>query len=447
MKPDLEPAWWQHDNTEHLTRAPGSGVQSIALEGRLSFHALFIFTVILLLAPQAYYPFLAPFRIALLAAAIATIAHVGSQLSNGRPVIHFSPGIWLIFWLLLWVMFTIPFSIWPGGSVNLILNLFSKTLIVFVLLASVINTLPKLRAICIGLALMSAFLALTTIRNYLSGTFIGQSERVLGTEGALTGNPNDMALMLNLLLPICVGLLLAAKTGFRRALFGALIGLLATAIVLTFSRAGFLTLGVTFLAYMLLLRNKPQNKLIPLALVLALLAIPFIPSTYVDRLSTITDIEEDETGSSQLRFDDMKIATGLFLRNPIIGSGIGVSVVAMDEARGAYGTEIHNAYLQYAVELGLPGLILFLLLLRTCLKNTSYVMRHNSPETGRDNSLFFISQGIRVSLIAFAVAALFHPVAWNFYFYYIAGLAIALLAVHENETSRRASTPTESEAD
>jgi len=436
MKPDSEPAWWQHDNVEHLTFASDSGVQSVAAEGRVAFYALFLFTVILLLAPQAYFPVLAPFRIALLAAAIAMFAHVSSQLSNARPMLRFSPGIRLVVWLLLWVMLTIPLSQWPGGSLNLVLSHYSKTVIVLLLLANVINTLPKLRVICTGLALMSAFLALTTIKNYLSGTYMGQGERVLGTQGALTGNPNDMALMLNLLLPICVGLLLAAQTRTKHVLYGALIAVLIAAIVLTFSRAGFLALGVTFISYMVLLRNRPQKKLIPLALVLALFAIPLIPSTYVDRLSTITDIEEDESGSAQLRFNDMKLATGLFLRNPLIGTGIGVSAIAMDEARGSYGTEIHNVYLQYAVELGLPGLILFLLLYRVCFRNTSYVMSHHPPTAGRDNSLFFISQGIRVSLIAFAVEAFFHPVAYHFYFYYIAGLAMALITVHEHETAR-----------
>jgi len=436
MKPDSEPAWWQHDNIEPLTLNAGSGVQSVGTEGRLAFYALFLFTVILLLAPQAYYPVLAPFRIAFLAAALAMFAHVSSQLSNARPMIRFSPGIWLVFWLLAWVMSTIPLSLWPGGSVNLVLNHYSKTVIVFVLLANVINTLPKLRVLCTGLALMSALLALTTIRNYLSGTYIGQGERVIGTQGALTGNPNDMALMLNLLLPICVALMLAAQTRTKQFFFGALIALLAAAIVLTFSRAGFLALGVIFISYMILLKNRPQKKLIPVALLLALLAIPLIPSTYLDRLSTITDIEQDESGSAQLRFNDMKLATGLFLRNPLIGTGIGVSTVAMDGARGSYGTEIHNVYLQYAVELGLPGLILFLLLFRICFKNTSYVMSHHPPTTGGDNSLFFIAQGIRVSLIAYAVEAFFHPTAYHFYFYYIAGLAIALIAVHEYETTR-----------
>jgi hypothetical protein len=36
---------------------------------------------------------------------------------------------------------------------------------------------------------------------------------------------------------------------------------------------------------------------------------------------------------------------------------------------------------------------------------------------------------LRVSLIAFAVAAMFHPVAYHFYFYAIAGLAVAAASI------------------
>jgi hypothetical protein len=38
---------------------------------------------------------------------------------------------------------------------------------------------------------------------------------------------------------------------------------------------------------------------------------------------------------------------------------------------------------------------------------------------------------VEVSLVAFAVAGMFHPVGYNFYFYIIAGLAVALGTLHK----------------
>jgi len=48
--------------------------------------------------------------------------------------------------------------------------------------------------------------------------------------------------------------------------------------------------------------------------------------------------------------------------------------------------------------------------------------------------LFLLAEGIQVSLAVFAVAALFHPVAYHFYFYYMAGLALAARAACDAET-------------
>jgi hypothetical protein len=38
-----------------------------------------------------------------------------------------------------------------------------------------------------------------------------------------------------------------------------------------------------------------------------------------------------------------------------------------------------------------------------------------------------------MTLVAFVVAGLFHPVAYHFHFYYAAGLSVALAVVWESE--------------
>ena len=40
-----------------------------------------------------------------------------------------------------------------------------------------------------------------------------------------------------------------------------------------------------------------------------------------------------------------------------------------------------------------------------------------------------LATGIRISLLAFGVAAFFHPIAYQFYFFTIAGLAVALRGI------------------
>jgi hypothetical protein len=68
--------------------------------------------------------------------------------------------------------------------------------------------------------------------------------------------------------------------------------------------------------------------------------------------------------------------------------------------------------------------VLFLLLFAGCLRAAGIVERTRRA-AGVDDLLTRLAGAARVSLIAFAVAAVFYPVAYNAYFYFIAGLALA----------------------
>src|SRR2546422_57672 len=169
--------------------------------------------------------------------------------------------------------------------------------------------------------------------------------------------------MLNLILPLCVALFLANRKPLRRALLLAVILLQDTAVILTFSRTGFLTLATTVLLYLVRLRARSERVWAWVAVVLAFACIPWLPSGYLDRISTITSIESDATGSAQVRWRDTVAAVNLVVKNPIVGAGIGSNALALNDERGQTWTTIHNVYLEYAVELGIPGLVLFLILL------------------------------------------------------------------------------------
>jgi hypothetical protein len=61
-------------------------------------------------------------------------------------------------------------------------------------------------------------------------------------------------------------------------------------------------------------------------------------------------------------------------------------------------------------------------------------VQRDSREISAFRDLFYLAEGIQLSLLAFAVAAFFHPVGYHVYFYYLAGLAVALKnvwATHE----------------
>jgi O-antigen ligase len=151
-----------------------------------------------------------------------------------------------------------------------------------------------------------------------------------------------------------------------------------------------------------------------------------MPAGYLDRLSTITNIESDRTGSAQGRWQDFLVAMNVVAHNPIVGVGVGNDMIALNQERGQETwRSVHNVYLQYAVDLGIPGVLLFAWLHLKCFRAARQVER----QAGRVPALAplgYLAAGVQVSLAAFFVAAMFHPIAYQFYFFTIAGLAVAL---------------------
>src|SRR5436309_18977 len=104
----------------------------------LAFGALIVFTLILLLAPQAHFAVLVPLRIALWPVLVACGAYVFGCVSHGRPVIVWTRELKLAAWLAGWAVLTVPLSLWPGGSIDVLQGQYLKTLVVFWLLASLV---------------------------------------------------------------------------------------------------------------------------------------------------------------------------------------------------------------------------------------------------------------------------------------------------------------------
>jgi O-antigen ligase len=418
--------WWRPEIAE--ARPVPAGRASVdAATSPLAYAALLAFTLILLLAPQHRFPVLATLRIALLSGVLAIVAHVWNRWALGLPLARPARETRLVFLLLVWTLVGLPFSYWPGGSVELLLDLYLKALVVFWLIGNVVDTLPRLRGMAWTLTLLSIPLAAGGISNYLSDVTVSTHDRILGYDSGLTRNPNDLALMLNLILPLSVSLLLSSQRLRERALLLFTLALQLIAVVLTFSRAGFLTLALLLLVYAFRLRRTRSWRFVAAGALLVALAVAFLPAGYLERILTLRAIEADATGSAKERYSGNVAALDHVAEHPILGAGLGMNILVLNETVGAKWRAVHNTYLEYAVDLGVPGLLLFLLLLWTCFSSARAARRNGGA------ALFPLAQGIEISLIGFALAAIFHPAAYRFYFYYVGGLALAARTVAERD--------------
>lgn len=436
--------WWRARTSARLP----AGVIAQSQQDRIlrfPFWALIAFTLIMILAPQNYFPVLKPLHLALVSGALASGAYLLSRFAGTAVPARHSAAMNYAVLLFLWAVLLIPFSIWPGGSFEKIFDVFVKALIVFWLLGRVVNSVHRLSTVAWLLSLISIPLSLSAVSAFLQGG-VGNVdlthgwERITGYRAGLTGNPNDLALMINLTLPFTIGLLLSARRMAARFALGAVALLDVAAVVMTYSRGGFITLMVIIGSYLVCLKGRARMGLVMIVLALGLVAVPMIPSGYWSRLGTITNIQADRTDSAQERWTDMIDATHLVAAHPVTGSGAGMDFLALNAVRGDTWKHVHNIYLEYAVDLGIPGLLLFLLLYYRVLKSASTARRFSAGRPGY-TALYHLSEGIWIALIAFGVSAFFHPVAYEFYFYYIAGLAVAAgtiaVTLEDRETAER----------
>jgi hypothetical protein len=392
----------------------------------IPFWAAMVFIAILMFSPQAYFPVLESIRPAMIPAVIGISAYVLDRMGSRAPFFILGREVSAAGALLAWSALTIPFSIWPGGSLNFLLGYFLKTFAIAWLLSHSAATVVRLRQTAWCLSLMAIGLGMFALNNYLTGVVVEQ-ERVVGNEGALTKNPNDLALMVNITVPLTMALLLSnRRLGIRLALFGMLIAEGLT-VISTFSRAGFLTLGAILLIYAWKLRRRAEGVVVYAILVLVLVSLPLLPSSYFTRMSTIIHTEQDATGSASERWTDMIIAARYALSSPVVGAGVGMNVIAMNEARGGEWRPVHNVFLEFTMDLGVPGLLLYLWLLWTSVTSSAEVHRQ-ADQIVETKELAYLTEGIHISLLAFVLAAMFYPVGYNPYFFLLAALALAARA-------------------
>ena len=411
--------WWRPERVALQNAAPAASIGGDEPKGgRVAFWAVVCFTSVLLFTPQQWIPFLGVIRINFLIGGLAVAAYLIAPPKGKWN--RFPVELQVALALVVWALLTIPTSYWPGSSLNVWLE-WLKVVAVFWLIGQDVCSLSRLRTFAWVLAMSTVPLCTTALSNFSSGA---DKDRIVGFGNNLAANPNDLALSINLFLPVTVALALTARRKAVSLAMWALAGLSVGGVIVTFSRGGFITLVVEgALIVGLLVRRRAKHALTAAALCVVLGA-SFAPAGYFERLSTIFNLEADETGSAQARRQDTLAAVSAMFSHPIFGSGIGMGVLALNETRGTTWTDVHNAYLNYGLEMGVPGIALFVTLVIVSWRSAKRV--EQGAGTQLPDELRTMASAIRISLVGFAVAAFFHPIGYDPYFYYLGAMAVAL---------------------
>src|SRR2546423_977076 len=218
-----------------------------------SYAALFAFTLVLYARPSEFYPSAITNSLALIAGLITLALFAPTQLAlEGNitaPLLEVKLA--LLFGLL--GLASIPLAISPSEAWQEFSGTFIRGIVMFVVIVNVVRTEKRLSGLLYLALAVSAWLSVGAINDYRLGLLTVEGYRVAGRGSGIFGNSNDMALFLVTMAPIAIAFLVSTRNLIVKLIFGATSLLIIAAIVVTYSRGGFVGLVVAlgFLAWRL----------------------------------------------------------------------------------------------------------------------------------------------------------------------------------------------------
>jgi O-antigen ligase/polysaccharide polymerase Wzy-like membrane protein len=392
----------------------------------VTFVCLFIFSIVLFLRPYELIPALSGFKSMAFWVGIVTLAvfAVSQVAADGNLTVR-PREVNMVLLVGLAALLSIPMAIDPAEAWKEFTDIVIKTLLIFVVIVNVLRTEWRVRLLWFLVLGVSIYLSIHVISDYQAGIFkIGDAEqntqRVMGAIKGLFDNSNDLALHLVTMIPIAFALGIEKKGLGRKIVYFPIALLMVAAVIITFSRGGFLGLSR---------RNKTAALATVVLGVIFFLAVA--PASYSGRLATIFDSASDITGSSSQRTQVLKRSILVALRYPLFGVGIGNFHHKSFQELGT-----HNAYTQVAAETGIPAMIAYLIFLIHPLRKLR-LMERDMYERNDTSRFYYLAIGLQASLVGFMVASFFAAVAYQWYIYYLVGYAIALRRIYYLEQEQK----------
>jgi O-antigen ligase len=324
---------------------------------------------------------------------------------------------------------SIAFSVYKSQSLNQVYGVI-VSLMSFVLLVKVTQTLDDLERLFKGLTVAAGGLALATIFSYSGG------------RAQINSNfdPNDLAYGLVSILPMIRVLGMTATK--RRSLFNGMVVATIIAVLLTGSRGGVLALVVEVLLLVAFPLGFAKNGglkrfhlgrfVIVIAVIAALCAAMwgFLPMEARERAATLLELQNDYnmTSSKDGRTEIWRLDIAAVWQRPI-GYGLGSSEYVNGLIGGHYRAP-HNVFVQSFVELGIPGLTLFVLSYLVTFWRTGKVSRlGKSGAEGSGAKAALYARALRVGLAANLVAGFFLSHAYDALPWILIAICAALVRI------------------
>lgn len=407
------------------------GIAAVAWVLSNALNATLAFIVVLVLRPADHFPALAAMQPAKLVGLVAILSLLISKLFHSDMRLSRAPhGKWMLA-LTGGVLLSSVMSTNPTASLELFTDAFVKMLIMYGLLVHLVTTKPQSVRLNLALAICTVGLALLAIYVKSSGlaTIEGNRAAIVG----LLGDPNDLALVLIIYVPLFTELALEAR-GFRRLGWALPLAVLVAGIFVTVSRGGALGL-MAALAATFYDRGRLSLRLF-LAPTLAALVIGMLLLAGVNERSSGAFKPGELDESAQGRLDMWVSGARMTLHNPVFGVGFGQfpqnfeSYALVPVVWGE--RDAHNSFIKAAAETGLVGFIPFMALVVLTFRVAYHRRKADVPDDSPMERA--VRRSLFPSMVGFCVAAFFLSQCWSWFLFILFAQAATMYEIWKPDT-------------
>ncbi|NVM20674.1 MAG: O-antigen ligase family protein [Desulfobacterales bacterium] len=257
------------------------------------------------------------------------------------------------------------------ASLHAIMKL-ANYIILYFIIVHTMRERDQVRRVAYTITIVGSFLALFGMIKYLGGICPPWWDYDITYKGmvATFGCKNHLAGYMEMVIPITIGLLVAERKGWKKALCAFCLFSLCVALTLSLSRGGWMS-GVFALSFMLIVyllkrKGKYRDLMVTAVGMTTVVVMTVLASTpAIEKLETLT--RGHDLLNSQARTAVCASTIDLIRNHPFLGTGPGTFAIAFTPHRpagvNAMYLHTHNDYLHCISETGIltAGLILWLM--------------------------------------------------------------------------------------
>jgi O-antigen ligase len=351
----------------------------------------------------------------------AALVFLHRAVRHRRLVLAPVPQHLFVLWFYLAIVVSQMAQLKLHGALDASLE-FVPTVVMYFLIVELVDSWKRIKIILILLVHLTLALAIQGLVMHFTGTGFGGKQAYEGRIQAvgIFSDPNDLALIINCVLPLVVLWLLQSRSLLIKIYSFFVIILFVYAIFLTASRGGLLCLGLMAILLGMRKFGKIVGVLGGIGVMGALLVLG-------PRMNTISPDEASSYG----RLEAWVVGMGLFRHSPLFGVGFG-------NFMEYHFRTAHNSFVLCSAELGLLGLYPWLMLTFISIKNTRFVEKELLARGQRANAMYTYSA--EMALIMFFAGALLLSRTYHPSLFILFGMcgAITHVFVKENKDQRYA---------